>query len=63
MPDKFSEGVGFSRRQKKMKLWLTVKDLRPVVQYDHHVVDQAKADYAKTYVCGLKRMGWLELQF
>jgi hypothetical protein len=31
MPDKFGGGVGFSRWQKKMKLWLTVKGLWPAV--------------------------------
>lgn len=31
IPDKFGGGVSFSRWQKKMKLWLTVKSLWPVL--------------------------------
>ena len=49
MPDKFGGGSGFSRWQKKMKLWLTVKGLWPVVQYEKPVVDREKADSVKAY--------------
>ncbi|KAK1378365.1 hypothetical protein POM88_025109 [Heracleum sosnowskyi] len=49
MPDKFGGGVGFSRWQKKMKLWLTVKGLWSVVQYEKPVIDQEKAETLKAY--------------
>ena len=57
MPDKFSGGASFSRWQKKMKLWLTVKGLWPVVQYDSPVVDQEKADSAKVYALWAEKDG------
>ena len=49
MPDKFGGGVNFSRWQKKMKLWLTVKGLWPVVQYEKPVLNKEMTDSVKTY--------------
>jgi len=49
IPDKFGGGVSFSRWQKKMKLWLTVKGLWPVLQYEKPVVVQEKAETLKAY--------------
>ena len=48
-PDKFGGGTGFSRWQKRIKLWLTCKGLWQVVKYDTPVVDQAKAESVKAY--------------
>ncbi|KAL8118134.1 hypothetical protein AgCh_015876 [Apium graveolens] len=49
LPEKFNGGIGFSRWQKKMKLWLTIKGLWPVVEYKNPVVDQEKADTVKAF--------------
>jgi len=57
MPEKFSGGAGFSRWQKKMKLWLTVKGLWPVVQYDPPVVNQENADSVKVYAMWAEKDG------
>ncbi|KAL8114715.1 hypothetical protein AgCh_021546 [Apium graveolens] len=57
MPDKFSGGVSFSRWQKKMKLWLTVKGLWPVVPYDPPVLDQEKAESVKAYALWAEKDG------
>ena len=49
MPNKFGGDVNFSRWQKKMKLWLTVKCFWPVVHYKKPILDKEKADSVKTY--------------
>ncbi|KAL8109050.1 hypothetical protein AgCh_025225 [Apium graveolens] len=49
LPEKFNGGIGFSRWQKRMKLWLTIKGLWPVVEYEKPVVDQEKVDTVKAF--------------
>ena len=63
MPDKFGGGVNFSRWQKKMKLWLTVKGLWPVVQYEKPVLNKEMLTLLRLMQCGKKRMGWLGQPF
>lgn len=57
MPEKFSGGAGFTRWQKKMKLWLTVKGLWPVIEYDPPVVDQEKAETVKAHAMWAEKDG------
>ncbi|KAL8123254.1 hypothetical protein AgCh_011287 [Apium graveolens] len=49
LSEKFNGGIGFSRWQKEMKLWLTIKGLWPVLEYEKPVVDQEKADTVKAF--------------
>ncbi|KAL8116789.1 hypothetical protein AgCh_023083 [Apium graveolens] len=62
LPVKFNVGIGFSRWHKRMKLWLTIKGLWPVMEYEKLVVDQEKADTVKAFAKwaekdGVARMG------
>ncbi|KAL8100334.1 hypothetical protein AgCh_032549 [Apium graveolens] len=49
LQEKFNGGIGFSRWQIRMKLWLTIKGLWPVVEYEKPVVDQEKVDTVKAF--------------
>ena len=49
LPEKFNGGIGFSRWQKKMRLWLTIKGLWSVVEYDKPVIDQEKAETVRGF--------------
>ena len=55
--EKFNGGVSFARWQKKMKLWLTVKGLWLVMEYEKPKMEQRKAETVKAHAMWAKKNG------